>query len=310
MRIYIPDPIHNLPLAYSEKIGEVVKWDDEKIADWHDADALIVRTAKVTKEKMLQSPNLKIIAKHGIGTDNIDIEAAKELGIIVTNTPHANMESVAELAVSLILSSARKVPRALNMIRNGLDKLAPKELTGVELGGKTAGLIGLGRIGQKVGNILRYGFNMDVIGFDPYLSAEAAEKLGIKKYEDLIEMLKISDVISISVPLVPSTVNLIAKSELNVMKESSILVNTSRGKIVNEADLYDALSTNKIGAAALDVFEIEPPSKNNKLFELDNFIGTPHIGAATEEALIRMGQTAIEEIERVKNGEEPFYKVK
>lgn len=310
MRIYIPDPIHDLPLAYAEKIGEVVKWDDEKIADWHDADALIVRTAKVTKEKMLQSPNLKIIAKHGIGTDNIDIEAAKELGIIVTNTPHANMESVAELAVSLILSSARKVPRALNMIRNGLDKLAPKELTGVELGGKTAGLIGLGRIGQKVGNILRYGFNMDVIAFDPYLSAEAAEKLGIKKYEDLIEMLKISDVISISVPLVPSTVNLIAKSELSVMKESSILVNTSRGKIVNEADLYDALSTNKIGAAALDVFEIEPPSKDNKLFELDNFIGTPHIGAATEEALIKMGQTAIEEIERVKNGEEPFYKVK
>lgn len=310
MKIYITDPIHNLPLSHAEKVGEVVKWNDESISDWHDANAIIVRTAKVTKEKILQAPNLKIVAKHGIGTDNIDIEAAKELGIIVTNTPHANMESVAELAVSLILSCARKIPMALNMINEGLNTLAPKELTGVELAGKTAGLIGLGRIGQRVGDILKNGFNMNVIGFDPYLSSEAAEKLGIKMYEDLKEMLKASDVVNVSVPLVPSTVDLISKDELEVMKESSILVNTSRGKIVNEADLFEALSTNKIGAAALDVFETEPPSNENRLFELDNFIGTPHIGAATEEALIRMGQTSIEEIERVINGEEPLYKVK
>lgn len=310
MKIYVTDPIHSLPLSYAEKVGEVIKWDDNRIADWYEANALIVRTTKVTKEKMFQTPNLKIIAKHGIGTDNIDLEAAKKLGIIVTNTPHANMESVAELAVSLILSSARKVPRALNMIKNGLDKLAPKELTGVELGGKTVGLIGLGRIGLKVGSILKNGFNMNVIGYDPYMSETTALKMGIKKYDNLKEMLEVSDVVSISVPLVPSTVNLIAKEELDIMKETSILVNTSRGKIVNEADLYEALRNNKIGAAALDVFEIEPPSKDNKLFGLDNFIGTPHIGAATEEALIRMGQTAIEEIERVKNGEDPLYKVK
>lgn len=310
MKIYILDPIHTLPLLYAEKIGEVIKWNDEKIADWSEAEAIVVRTTKVTKEKMLQSPNLKIIAKHGIGVDNIDLQAAKELGIIVTNTPHANMESVAELAVSLILSSARKIPKSLNMIQNGLDKLAPKELTGIELANKTVGLIGLGRIGHRVGEILKNGFNMNVVGFDPYLSNEAAEKLGVKKYEDLKEMLKISDVVSISVPLVPSTVNLIAKEELEVMKESSILINTSRGKIVNEADLYEALKANKIYGAALDVFEVEPPTNTNPLFELDNFIGTPHIGAASEEALIRMGQTALEEIERVKNSEEPLFKLK
>lgn len=310
MKIYILDPIHILPLSYAEKIGEVVKWDDEKIADWSEAEAIVVRTTKVTKEKMLQSPNLKIIAKHGIGVDNIDLQAAKELGIIVTNTPHANMESVAELAVSLILSSARKIPKSMNMIQNGLDKLAPKELTGIELENKTVGLIGLGRIGHRVGEILKNGFNMNVVGFDPYLSNEAAEKLGVKKYEDLKEMLKISDVVSISVPLVPSTVNLIAKEELEIMKESSILINTSRGKIVNEADLYEALKANKIYGAALDVFEVEPPTNTNPLFELDNFIGTPHIGAASEEALIRMGQTALEEIERVKNSEEPLFKLK
>lgn len=310
MKIYVTDPIHDLPLSFAEKNGEVIKWDNGKVEDWSEAEALIVRTNKVTKEKMLQAPNLKIIAKHGIGTDNIDLRAAKELGIVVTNTPQANMESVAELAVSLILSCARNIPRSFDLIREGIDKLAPKELTGIELGGKTVGLIGLGRIGIKVGSILKNGFNMNVIGFDPFMSEDMAKVLGITKYDDLHDMLKISDVVSISVPLLPSTVNLIGKSEFSIMKKTSILVNTSRGKIVNELDLYKALISGEIRAAALDVFEVEPPSKENPLLKLNNFIGTPHVGAATEEALIRMGVTAIEEIIRLRDGLEPFYIVK
>lgn len=310
MKIYITDPIHELPLSFAQRNGEVVKWDDPGIVDWSDAEALIVRTEKVSKERMLKCPKLKIIAKHGMGTDNIDIKSANELGIIVTNTPNANMESVAELVVSLILSCARKVPLAMGMIKNGIDRLAPKELTGLELEGKAAGLIGLGKIGQKVGKILNNGFNMNIIGFDPYINHEKAKELGIEKYDDLSEMLQKCDVISVSVPLTSSTGNLICKSEFDVMKDSAILINTSRGKIVNEADLYEALSNNKIRAAALDVFETEPPTGKNPLFSLNNFIGTPHIGAATEEALIRMGQTAVEEIIRVRDGLAPLYPVK
>lgn len=306
MKIYITDPIHEIPLSLAQTNAEVVKWDDPRISNWTDAEALIVRTEKVTKEKLLNAPNLKIIAKHGIGTDNIDLEAAKELGIFVTNTPQANMESVAELAVSLILSCARKVPKAFEMVKAGVSRNAPEELTGIELEGKTIGLIGLGRIGCRVGYILKNGFSMNVIGYDPFMNHEKAEELGIKKFDDLKEMLSESDVVSISVPLMASTINLISKTEFDVMKKTAILVNTARGKIVNELDLYDALKANKIRAAALDVFELEPISKDNQLLQLENFIGCPHIGAATEEALIRMGRTAVEEVLRAKDGNPMF----
>lgn len=307
MKIYILDPIHEFPLFNAKNAGEVVKWDDENINDWSNAEAIIVRTHKITKEKMLQAPNLKIIAKHGIGTDNIDLKAAKELGIVVTNTPQANMESVAELVVSLALSCARKIPKSYDMIKQGIEKLSPKELTGMELSGKTVGLIGIGRIGSRVGSILKNGFCMEVIGYDGYVNEDMFNKLGIKKIEDLNELLIKSDVINISVPLTPSTENLIDEAELKIMKKNAVLINCARGKIVNEKALYEALRTGEISAAALDVFETEPPAKDNPLFTLDNFIGTPHIGAATEEALINMGQTALEEIIRVRDGKKPLY---
>lgn len=303
------DPIHEVPLREASTVGEVVKWDDERILDINFADAVIVRTAVMNKEKIDSMPNLKIIAKHGIGTDNIDLEYAKSKGIIVTNTPTANMESVAELAVSLILACARTIPYAYDLTKSGLERSAPKELTGIELGGKTVGLVGLGRIGQKVGTILKNGFTMKLCGFDPYMTEEKASELGITLFEDISDMLRVSDVVSISVPLTPGTTNLISEIEFSAMKSSAILVNTSRGKIVNEGALYNALLNKKIRAAALDVFEIEPPRTDNPLFDLPSFIGTPHIGAATEEALIRMGMTSVDEVKRFFNNEIPQYMV-
>lgn len=310
MRIYIPDPIHEKPLKRAKENATVVDWNDPGINDWSDADAILVRTAPITRERMMQCKKLKIIAKHGIGVDNIDLDAARELNIIVTNTPHANMESVAEMAVSLILSAIRCIPRAHNMVRSGLTKNAPKELTGLELEGKTAGIIGLGKIGQRVGKILQNGFSMNIVGYDPYVDRSKAEELGIIKYENLNDMLKICDVVSIHVPLVDSTVNLITREQLEIMKSSAVLVNTSRGKIVNEADLAHALSEGHIRAAGFDVFETEPPSRDNPLLKLNNFIATPHIGASTEEALIRMGETALDEILRVRDNLEPMHLVR
>ena len=153
------------------------------------------------------------------------------------------------------------------------------------------------------------GFGMKLAGYDPYMSAEKAAELGIVKYENLSDLLKVADIVTISVPLTTGTTNLIAAKELNLMKKTSILVNTSRGKIVNEKDLYDALKNSDIMAAALDVFEVEPPKADNPLFSLNNFIGTPHIGAATEEALIRMGMTAVDEIRRLFDGQSPQFVV-
>lgn len=301
------DPIHDIPLMEAAKVGDVIKWDEPGINQLAIAEAAIVRTALMNKDMIDSMPSLKIIAKHGIGTDNIDLEYAKSKGIVVTNTPTANMESVAELAVSLILACARAIPLAYDLTKSGLERSAPKELTGIELGGKTIGLVGLGRIGLKVGAILKNGFGMNLCGFDPYMTKEKASELGITLFEDISDMLRVSDVVSISVPLTPSTTNLISENEFSVMKSSAILVNTSRGKIVNEGALFKALLNRKIRAAALDVFEIEPPRTDNPLFDLPNFIGTPHIGAATEEALIRMGMTSVDEIKRFFNNETPQY---
>lgn len=307
MKIYILDPIHDIPLKDASLVGEVIKWDEKGIEKLEEAEAIIVRTSLIDKARIDLMPNLRIVAKHGIGTDNIDLDYAKSKGIIVTNTPTANMESVAELVVALSLACARKIPRGHDLTRNGLDKPAPKELTGIELGGKKVGLIGTGRIGQKAGAIFKGGFNMEVYGFDPYLTEETAKKLGINKVDTLDDLLEVADIVSISVPLTKDTENLISLEQLRKMKRTSILINTSRGKIVNEADLFIALKEGLIGAAALDVFEIEPPKKDNPLLSLTNFIGTPHIGAATEEALIRMGVTAVEEIKMVKDGLKPRY---
>lgn len=307
MKTYIFDPIHQLPLDAANELGEIVKWDEPEVEEYADAEAIIVRTTIVDKVKIDSMPKLRIIAKHGIGTDNIDVKYAKEKGIFVTNTPTANMTSVAELAVTLALSCARQIPKSNKLTKNGLETLAPKELTGLELAGKKVGLVGAGRIGQKIGKIFRDGFGMDLCCYDPYLTEELAEKLGLKKFEKLIDMLKDVDVVSISVPLTESTINLIAEKELEAMKDTAILVNTARGKIVNERALYEALLNNRIKYAAMDVFEIEPPKKDNPLLSLDNFIATPHIGAATEEALIKMGLTAVEEIKLVLDGKTPRY---
>lgn len=307
MKIYVFDPIHDLALQEASKIGQVIKWDDEKINDFSEAEAVIVRTTVMNKEKIDAMPNLKIIAKHGIGTDNINLDYAKEKGILVTNTPTANLTSVAELAVALALSCARKIPKSNNMIREGLDVLAPKSLTGIEISGKVVGLIGTGKIGQKIGNIFKKGFNMEIYAYDPYISTEMANKLGVKKFDNLIEMLMEVDIVSISVPLTPDTIDLVSTNELNKMKKTAILINTSRGKVVNEKALYCALKENKTMYAAMDVFETEPAKSDNPLFSLDNFIGTPHIGAATEEALINMGLTAVEEIKLLSESKNPKY---
>lgn len=302
------DPIHKNPLALAKSgDDEIITWNDSEINDWSKAEALLIRGADVTREKMIKAPNLKIVAKHGVGVETIDVDAANELGIVVTNTPDANMESVAEMAVTFILMLSRCIPKSLEMFKEGFKDIGPSELTGMELFGKTVALIGLGKIGTRTGEILKSGFNMELVGYDPYVSGEKAKELGINKFESLSDMLSISDIVNISVPLLKTTINLINKKQFSMMKESAILINTSRGKIVNEKDLYEALINNKIRGAALDVFEIEPPQKDNPLFQLSNFIGTPHIGATTEEALIKMGQTALEEIYRVRDGKKPLY---
>lgn len=254
---------------------------------------------------MSRAVNLKVIGKHGVGCNTIDLAAAKELGVPVINTPFANTNSVAELIVGLMLDISRNISVCDKKSRGeGFSCIAPPEMTGIELTGKAVGLVGMGNISRRMGEILKNGFNAKLMGYDPYCSKEQADSYGIEKFEDLNRMLEASDIVNISVPLTPSTENLISSGNLNHFKKNAILINAARGGVVNEEDLYQALKHRTLRAAACDAFVEEPPSGKNKLMTLDNFCATPHIGANTEEALYRMGMEVVEEVLNVIDGKE------
>lgn len=266
-----------------------------------DVDALIVRSAtKVTKNLIDAAPNLKVIGRAGVGLDNVDVEYAKSKGIVVLNTPGATSISVAELTIGLIFAVYRKIAYADRETRKG--NWPKKKCEGLEVYGKKAGIIGLGNIGIEVAKRLK------ALGCEVYyykrtpLSSEEEKALGIK-YLDLDTLLSTCDIISLHVPLTPETKNLINAERISKMKTGAILINTSRGGIVDENALYEALKSGKLYGAGLDVFETEP-LKESKLFELENVVLTPHIGAQAEEGQIRAGieiaQKVYEELLKVK----------
>lgn len=306
MLVYLSEYI--LPAAVSrlkERAEIVDNWDRAE-----ELDAIIIRAAEVTRETIAKAKNLKVIGKHGVGCNSIDLEAAREFGVPVINTPTANTNSVAELIVGLMLTIGRNINFCdAKTRRDGFSRIAPPEMCGVELTGKTVGLVGMGNIARRAGEILKNGFHMQLAGYDPYCTAEQAEKYGIKKYDDLNDMLEVSDFVNVSVPLTPSTVNLISAENFEHFKRDAVLINAARGGIVNEDDLYIALKNRRIRAAACDAFVQEPPNGENKLMTLDNFCGTPHIGADTHEALERMGMEVVEEVLNVLDGKEARHRV-
>lgn len=297
------DPAARQRLA--EKVQIVDNFDEiEKI------DAILLRGIKVDAALMDRAKNLKLIAKHGVGVNNIDLEAAKERGIMVTNTPGANGDSVAELVVGLILASARRLHEADTATRGGkVTRVAPPELRGNEIGGKVLGQLGIGNIGSRVSRILKNGFGMQVIAYDPWAPDSLFEKVGVKRAEKLEDVLEAADIINISFGLTDATKNLIHGDMFKLMKKSAILINAARGGIVNEEDLCKALKNGVIRAAACDAFVEEPPSGKHPLFALPNFIGTPHLGADTEEALQKVGQMVVDEVLRVADGKAPLHRV-
>ena len=250
----------------------------EKISDFN---ILIVRSrTTITKEMIDKADNCKIIARVGVGLDNVDQEAAKTKNIRVINAVEGAMNAVAELVLGFMLSLARQTARGDRAIRDG--KWLKKELKGTELRGKYLGIIGLGNIGKRLGRLAR-ALNMNIIGYDVMpIDEEFAKEVGLMK-ADLNTLLQSSDYISIHVPLLDSTYHLLDAQKMSTMKKTAKIINTSRGGVVDEDALYEAIKNGNLGGAALDVFEKEPAT-GNKLAKLDNVILTPHIGAQTKEA--------------------------
>jgi len=302
--VLICDQVNPILKEILEKNGLKVNYESEitpeqlaeKIGSF---EVIIVRSrTKLVKELIEKADKCQIIARVGVGLDNIDQDAAKAKNIRVINAVEGAITAVAELVVGLMLSMAREIPRADREIRNG--NWIKKELMGSELKGKYLGIVGLGNIGKRLGRIAR-ALNMNIIGYDVVPIDEGFSKeVGLMK-ADLDTLLSSSDYVSLHVPLLDSTKHMINAEKLKTMKKTARIINTSRGGVIDEDALYNALKAGNLAGAALDVFEAEPATGNN-LTSLPNFISTPHMGAQTKEAQSLAANVIAEKIIQILRG--------
>jgi D-3-phosphoglycerate dehydrogenase len=267
-------------------------------------DGYIAGLDVIDRSALEKADRLKVISRYGVGVDNVDLDAAKEKGIIVTNTPGANSGSVAELSLALILALARQIPEASQQVQQG----KWPRLTGVSLEGKTIGILGLGAIGKQLVRRLA-GFDCHCLAYDPYADKEFAANHGVTLVDTIDKVIASSDFVSLHIPLLPETRGLVNAEFLAKMKKGSFLINTSRGEAVVEADLFNALQSGHLKGAGLDAFTVEPPDPNNPLMHLPQIIVTPHLGAQTDSATSNMGWLAMNDCLAVLRGEEPKYRV-
>ncbi|NTF08916.1 hydroxyacid dehydrogenase [Agrobacterium rubi] len=311
--IFVSSPVHPAAIADAEKLGQVllaygpnaVRYYDVK----DDVTAVLLRSGAFTDAMMAKSPKLRIIARHGVGTDTVDIAAATRRGIWVTNTPGGNSRAVAEHVFALAFQLARKLGQASGQTRHGLWAQNRADLNGIELGGRTLGLLGQGNIGTIVADLAQ-AFGMDVIVTDPWLDQAMPH---IVPYEELLAR---ADILSLHLPLTDYTRGIVDSDAIARMKTGAILINTSRGGLIDEDALAEALRSGKLGGAGLDVLDAEntdmvSPMLHNRLpiADLPNLIVTPHIAGQTEEALLNVGKAAVRDIAAVLNSNRPAYPV-
>jgi len=263
-----------------------------------EADVAIVGWSQLTKSVIDSAAKLKMISIWATTCHYADLEAAKERGIVVTHVPGYATESVAEYTFALLLASVRKLNLADRHVRKGNFDWRP--FGGRELAGKTLGIIGTGTIGCRIAEIAR-AFQMQVLGYDKYPNPKRAEEIGFKNV-DLDTLLKNSDIVTLHVTLTPETEKLVGKREIGIMKDNAVIINTSQGKVVDEKALVEALKSNKLSFAGLDVLEEEPPPKNNSLFKLDNTVLSPHIAFNTVEAEARCTDICVDNVAKFIEG--------
>ncbi|RXY99899.1 2-hydroxyacid dehydrogenase [Fictibacillus sp. S7] len=303
-KVYIT---RKIPKEVAEQIAEVCyvrMWEEEDIPvprpvlqkELADSDGLYcLLTENIDSDLLDNAPRLRVISNMAVGYNNIDIETASERGIMVTNTPSVLTQTTADLTFALLMATSRRIVESSDFLRRGEWKTwSPMLLTGQDVYGSTLGIIGLGQIGESVAQRAK-GFDMRVLYYNRSRKLEAEKQLGIQ-YTDMETLLKESDFICILTPLTPETRHLIGRKELSLMKNTSVLINTARGGIVDEEALYDALKEKEIWAAGLDVFEQEPVSMDHPLFTLSNVVTLPHIGSASFHTRMQMARLAAENL--------------
>lgn len=312
-RVYITRKIPEQAFRIVEQVAAVRHWEPEDIPVPRDIvlrevphlDGLLsLLTDRIDDEVMAAAPNLKVVSNLAVGFDNIDIPAATRRRIVITNTPEVLTETVADFAFCLLLAAARRLVEADAYIRAGKWKTwAVLLLAGQDLFRATLGLVGLGRIGSAVARRAK-GFEMRVIYYDPYRRQDLEQQMGIE-YRELNEVLSEADFISVHVPLMESTRHLISREQFRLMKKTAVFVNTSRGPVVDQRALTEALQGRQIFAAGIDVFEKEPVTEDEALLKLDNVVVVPHIASASVPTRIRMATLAAENLVAVLQGNRP-----
>ena len=292
--------------GYEIKMGSGFSKED-LIRDVADCEAVLVRTAVISSEVIEAGKNLKVISRHGVGYDNVEIKRAEELGIWVTNAPESNAGTVAEHTLIMMGALAKNIINIDNATRNEDFAIRTRQY-GVDMAGKVLGVAGVGKIGSIVAKRASLAFGMKVIGYDPYLSKEKFPE-EIEKVDKWIDLISQADFISLHLPGTEETNNIVGKAEFNAMKESAFLINCARGSLINEEDLVEALKSKKIAGAGLDVLKEEPHAKDNPLFTFDNVIFTPHCSSNTRECSIRMAVHAAMGIHDVLSGKSPQWLV-
>ncbi|MEM3403032.1 MAG: 2-hydroxyacid dehydrogenase [Nitrososphaeria archaeon] len=290
------------------RLIEEFSGDPKELAkEMGDTQVLVVHAAPVTVEVLDASKNLKIVACTRGGAVNVDVDAATDRGIPVINTPGRNADAVADYTIGFILAETRSIARAFEDLRKGNWKYEyyDYEICGYELAGKSLGLIGFGQVGRKVAQRAK-GFEMNVLVYDPYVRSEDILAMGCQPV-DLEKLLKESDFVSIHARLTPSTVKMIGAKEIALMKKTAYLINTARGRLVDQKALYEALENRRIAGAALDVFENEPLSKSDPILTYDNVTITPHIGGAAKDVVARAAKMVAEDIKRLLEVKTPLY---
>jgi D-3-phosphoglycerate dehydrogenase / 2-oxoglutarate reductase len=312
--VFLSQPIHPAGIERLKQHCEVIEGvyhpvasDAEIEAALARADAVVIRSMPIGADRQDKAPRLKVISKHGAGVDMIDIPAATERGIVVANSGDANAFAVAQHAVTLMLATHRRVVFIDRMIRDG--GYLQREKVGMRLGDlweTTVGLVGLGNIGRHAAEMVS-GFRAKVIGFDPGVRAEDMAAFGVEKVDELGDLLRRSDTVSLHLPLTERTRHLIGARELAAMKPTAVLVNTSRGGIIDEAALIAALDAGEIAGAGLDVLEHEPPAADDPLFAQEKLILSPHVAGGSEVALQKTALAAADAVLAVLAGERPEY---
>ncbi len=303
-RILLAEPIHPDGLALLQQSADVTVLPAPQPhalrAALADADGVIVRLTRLGPEEIAAAPRLRVIGRHGVGVDNVDLAAATRRRIPVVYTPGVNAVSVAEHTLALLLAVAKRVVEFDRAVREGRWQ-ARDEIWGLELAGCTVGVVGVGAVGREVAQRCR-ALGMRVLGYDPYAAGMPA---GVERAESLEELLAQSDVVTVHVPLTPQTRHLLGRRELALLRPGAVLVNTSRGEVVDEEALAEALAGGRLAGAGLDVFGTEPPPRDHPLLRAPRTVVTPHAASHTADALRRMAVAVAEQVLAVLAGRRP-----